>query len=161
MQTIEKNRTVNVGADKVLAVLTDPVLEVERNKRVNEAVDCEYKEEEENDEQLIYELHCTEYARGIKGINKSKTEVNIYKYTWNLKEKFAKWEYHLSSWKNKVKVNGTVNLKDNGDSTDIINKINISIGIPLVGKKIEKMIKKEISDSWHLYDEYIDDKLGK
>jgi hypothetical protein len=143
----------NVPPDKLLQVLIDEEYQIARQKSQG-ALEVNVKEISRTDERFVFEVHAKEYARGLTGVDKSKTEINITTYDWDLKAKRGSWK-HTTSQGERVKVWGTVQVQPDGENSKIQNDFNIEIKIPLVGGKLEKMVMKEVAKGWANYENVI------
>ena len=145
--------------EKLLEVLVDEEYQIARQKSQG-ALEVQVKEISRNDDRLVFEVHAKEYARGLTGVDKSKTEINVTTYDWDLKAKRGSWK-HTTSQGERVRVWGTVQVQPDGDNSKLINDFNIEIKIPLVGGKIEKMVMKEVAKGWGNYENVIREFLKK
>jgi hypothetical protein len=145
--------------EKLLEVLIDEEYQIARQKSQG-ALEVQVKEISRNDDRFVFEVHAKEYARGLTGVDKSKTEINVTTYDWDLKAKRGSWK-HTTSQGDRVKVWGTVQVQPDGDNSKLLNDFNIEIKIPLVGGKIEKMVMKEVAKSWTNYQNVIREHLKK
>ena len=143
----------DVPPEKLLEVMIDEEYQIARQKSQG-ALEVNIKEISRTDDRLVFEVHAKEYARGITGVDKSKTEINVTTYDWDLKAKRGSWK-HTTSQGERVKVWGTVQIQPDGDKSRLVNDFNIEIKIPLVGGKIEKMVMKEVAKSWADYEKII------
>jgi hypothetical protein len=155
----EKTFRFEVSPDKLLEVLIDEEYQVARQKSQG-ALEVNVKEISRTDERFVFEVHAKEYARGITGVDKSKTEINVSTYDWDLKAKRGTWK-HSTSQGERVKVWGSVQVQADGENSKLVNDFNLEIKIPLVGGKIEKMVMKEVAKSWDNYQNVIREFLKK
>lgn len=143
----------DVPPEKLLEVMIAEEYQVARQKSQG-ALEVQVKETSRSDDRLVFEVHAKEYARGITGVDKSKTEINVTTYDWDLKARRGSWK-HTTSQGERVKVWGTVQIQPDGDKSRLVNDFNIEIRIPLVGGKIEKMVMKEVAKGWANYENVI------
>ena len=155
MQSIKNERSVECTPDRLLAVLTSPEFEIQKQKDVSGALDASVRETKRSDSELVYEIHSTEYAKGIKGVDKTKTESIVITTLWNLKERHAEWTW-VGPHGKKVVVSGNIHIKSQGEKSLLVTTLDVEVKIPLVGGQIEKMVAKEIDKSWHKFDALID-----
>ncbi|PKN46241.1 MAG: hypothetical protein CVU59_06620 [Deltaproteobacteria bacterium HGW-Deltaproteobacteria-17] len=160
MQSLKKERIVTCSPDRLLAVLTNPEFEVAKQKDVSGALDANVKETKRTDAELGYEIHSTEYAKGMTGVDKSKTESILIKTRWNLKERHAEWTWEGPQGK-KVIVSGSMHIKPQGDHSSLVSTLDVEVKIPLVGGQVEKMVIKEIDKSWPKFDALVDTFINK
>ena len=155
----QKTFHFEVSPDKLLEVLIDQEYQVARQKSQG-ALEVNVKEVSRTDDRFAFEVHAKEYARGITGVNKSKTEINVTTYDWDLKAKRGTWK-HSTSQGDRVKVWGSVQIQPDGENSRLVNDFNVEIKIPLVGGKIEKMVMKEVGKSWGAYENVIREFIKK
>ena len=104
--------------------------------------------------------NVTEYAKGVAGVDKSKTEQTRTDFRWNLKDRVCEWT-HESAQGKRVKVWGRVEARPSGSGTELIEEFNLDIKIPLLGGKIEKMVIKEAKKYWPKYEALVREYLAK
>jgi len=139
--------------EKLLEVLIGEEYQIARQKSQG-ALEVQVKETSRSDDRLVFEVHAKEYARGLTGVDKSKTEMNLTTYDWDLKAMRGTWK-HTTPQGERVKVWGSVQIQPDGDRSRLVNDFNIEIKIPLVGGKIEKMVMKEVAKGWADYEKVI------
>jgi hypothetical protein len=149
----------DVPPEKLLEVLIDEEYQIARQKSQG-ALEVQVKETSRTDERFVFEVHAKEYARGLTGVDKSKTEINLTTYDWDLKARRGSWK-HTTSQGDRVKVWGSVQIQPDGDKSKLVNDFNIEVKIPLLGGKIEKMVMKEVAKGWADYEKVILDSLKK
>jgi hypothetical protein len=160
MQSLKKERIFNCSPDHLLAVLTNPEFEAQKQKDVSGALDASVKETKRTDSELAYEIHSTEYAKGMTGLDKSKTEAILIKTLWNLKEHHAEWTWEGPHGK-KVLVSGSMHIKSQGDRCQLVSTLDVEVKFPLVGGQVEKMVAKEIDKTWPKFDALVDLYISK
>lgn len=161
MQSLKKERAVPCTPDRLLAVLTNPEFEVEKQKNISKALDASVKELKRNDAELVYEIHSTEYAKGMTGLDKSKTEAVVIKTRWNLKERHAEWTWEGSQYGKKVSVSGTISIRPQGEHCQLVSTMDVEIKIPLMGGVAEKKTLQSIEATWHKFDALVDTYINK
>ena len=149
MATSKFSFTVKASPEVVLKVLTDPEYNAE-NFKVQGNPDAKCKVTTKTDTRLELDAEVTEYAKGITGVDKSKTEITHTRYVWDLKAMKATWTYQ-SSHGTTIKVSGTDQIEPAGGETRVTSVFNIDVKIPLVGGKIEKTVVKEVESYWPKY----------
>ncbi len=120
----------------------------------------EIKEVELTETVRRFEVHATEYAKGITGIDKSKTEQSVGYYTCKLKERTVEWNYVGAQGK-RAKVWGDMAVVETGKGARVTQNFNVNIKIPLLGGKIEKMVSKKTAEFWPKYEKLVDEWVAK
>ena len=124
---------------------------VKESETSRDALTCDVITKEEDDGRHVFEIHTTTYARGATGIDRSKTENNKTVVTWDKNAKSARWDWTGAHGK-MARVSGTHNLTDKGGgTTELRMTMDVEIGIPVVGKMIEKKVKAGFEEQWPLY----------
>jgi hypothetical protein len=139
-----------VSAEKLLDILLDPDFQVAREKAQG-SLEVTVKELSRNDSEMVYEVHTVDHAKGLTGIDKSKTETAVSVYTWDLVKQRCRWTWD-GPHSNRVKVWGHLILHPAGNETDLEGDFNVDVSVPLVGGKIEKEVIKETEKGWDRYE---------
>ncbi len=160
MQSIRKERPVTCSPEKLLSILTSADFEVHKQKEVNRALDASFKELKRTEDELSYEIHSTEYAKTMTGVDKTKTESILIKTLWNLKEHHAEWSWHGPHGK-KVVVGGNMHIRAQGNGCLLVSTIDVEVHIPLIGGQVEKSVIKAIDKNWHRFDALVDTYINK
>ena len=146
-----KTMQFKVTPEKLLEVLLDRDYQIAREK-ANGALEASVNELSRDADRFVYEVHTKEYAKGITGLDKSKTEQAMTTYEWDLTNKQASWRY---KGPHPAKVWGSLHIEPSGDQSKLTAKFNVEIKIPLMGKKIEKMVVKEVKKGWDRFEKVI------
>ena len=140
---------------KVMNVMRDSNL-IEEDEKGREALSVEVKDLKKTKAEHIYEVHTVNYARGVTGIDRSKTENNKTTMTWDLKKNTATWVFSGGgAHADKAKVSGGTILSKQGEGTEVELFVDIDISVPLVGKKIAAMVAKGFKTEWPKYIERV------
>jgi len=139
--------------DLVLGVLIDPEFQVAREK-VHGNPGAFVREISRTETRLVYEVHTTEYCKGVRGIDKSRTEVTVTTYDWDLPGRRCTWDYR-GAHAGRVRVWGHIEVLDSGGGTEVPSDFNVDVGIPLVGGKVEKVVISEAAKGWHRWERVI------
>lgn len=158
-QRIAKTIRFETSSDNLLKILTDLTFQVDREKAQG-AVDASVKVLSQVGDKLEYEVHTTEYAKGLTGIDKTKTEKGLCTYKWNLADMTASWLY-VGPFGEKVKVWGNMKIIPQGQASELVSDFNVDIKIPLVGGKIEKVVAGEADKSWDNHDNLVRDYIAR
>jgi hypothetical protein len=123
---------------------------VEESEKARDALSVSVDTKEEDDKRHVFEIRTKTYARGVGGIDKSKTEDNKTVVTWNKVDHSARWDWSGAQGKI-ARVSGTHNLTDKGGATELRMTMDVEISIPVVGKMIEKKVKAGFEEQWPVY----------
>ncbi len=152
-QRYAKTTRYPANVEKLLEILMDPDFQVAREK-VQGSLEVTVKDRSRSDDQYIYEVHTVDYAKGITGIDKSKTETALAVYTWDLANRRCRWTWD-GPHSNRVKVWGHLILHVAGDETDLEGDFHVDVSVPLVGGKIEREVIKETIKGWDRYESVV------
>jgi len=148
---VEKTFFVDAPIEKVLETIRDPGL-IEESEKSRDALSAEVKEVKKDASEHIYEIHTESYARGLTGLDKSKTERNVVTSRWDLKSRTENWQWKGSGQHaDKASISGTTQLMEKGNGTNVCLSTDIEISVPLLGKKISKMVAQGFQDEWPKY----------
>lgn len=140
--------------DLVRKVISLPEFQAE-NFKAQGNPDAKVFEKSRTDTKLVIVAEVTEYAKGVTGIDKTKTEQTTTIYDWDLEAMKATWTYQ--SPHAQVKVWGAIRIAASGAGTALTEEFNVEVKIPLLGGKIEKMILKEADSYWPKYEKLVAD----
>lgn len=158
----QSSHTMNFpfSPELVMKVISNPEFQEENFKAQGHPA-AKVVERSRTDTKLVLHAEITEYAKGVTGIDKSKTEQTSTTYDWDLVGKKATWTYQ--SPHSQVRVWGAIKIVPNGGGTALTEDFNVEVKIPLLGGKIEKMILKEVDAFWTRYEKLVTEyckKLG-
>lgn len=149
-QRMEKTTYWNVSPEKLQEVLTSEAFAHDREKAQG-TLQTTYKVTSSTTDRLVYEVHTVAYGKGVTGIDKSKRENALTVYTWNLKAMTCVWEWTGPHGK-RAKVWGNIKITLSGDGANLTSDFNVDIRVPLIGRKIEKMVMAEVQPGWDRHD---------
>ena len=152
---------IGVNPDKALEVLVDPEFQVARETAQDTCVGAKYREISKSGDKLVFEVTNTEYAKGVKGVDKKKTEEVTYTYTWDLAKRSCSWDYRSKHSNKGVKVWGSLRVEEKGSDSLLHDEFTVEVKIPLVGGKIEKTILKEVEAGWPKYEKVLNEWMAK
>ncbi len=145
---------------RLLEILVDEQFQV-RRERAQGAVSASVSNYKKTDTQVTYDVHTVEYAKGITGVDKTKTENAVAHYTWDLSTMSCKWTYvPQNSFADRVKVWGTLKINPSGVDSQLVSDFNIEVKIPLIGGKAESMVLAEVEPGWARHDEVVNEMLN-
>jgi hypothetical protein len=141
--------------DVVLATLTDPAF-LEANFRQQDNPDAHVVERSRTADELIIDCEVTEYAKGMSGVDRSKTQKTQTVYRWNLAARKGEWTYTNPSTQGRMAtVWGSSVVAPDGSGTALTEEFSVKIKVPLMGGKIEKIIIKEVQKYWPAFDKLL------
>ena len=142
----ENTMRVDLDPDGLMEILNSEEYHDAR-ERSKGALSVRYEEIESTETRHVFEVHSEVHAKGIAGIDRSKTEKQHQHYVWDLKARKCRWTFH-SSHGERVKVWGNIWIEPAGDGSRMISDFNIDVRIPLVGGQVEKKVMKEVVKGW-------------
>ena len=133
--------------EKVMSVFLDAKFLKER-EIAQGAVDASVEELERTQNQVVIKLHATEYGRTMTGgLDKTKREQSSTTYHWDTQKMKGDWTYQ-GTHGDKIKISGVFTITPTAQGGSMVTSdFQVEVGIPLIGKRIEKMIIKEIEKS--------------
>ncbi|MEL7371887.1 MAG: DUF2505 family protein [Myxococcota bacterium] len=133
----------------VCAAMRNPAL-IDESERSRDAKDVRITTLSESENTHEYEIFVVSPARGVTGIDHSKTEENRTRVKWDLKTFRGTWSW-TGAHGPKVKINGTYALVPEGARTRLDMTASISVGIPLVGRVVEGKVRAGFEENWPPY----------
>lgn len=144
-KTWKKATVFDATPETLLAVMTNEDFQIKSSTADPAVAEARVEVVRQTDDELILEVHNTEYSRGMTGIDKSKTEHSTTRYEWDLSRRRGSWTYTSDgSWSGKVDIRGVETIEPAGDKARLISEATFSVNIRLIGGKIEGFIIKEI-----------------
>lgn len=150
---LDRTFRIDASPQAVMDVMRDPAF-IEESEKSRDALEVRVVDKKQDDATHEYEIHTKTYARTVKGIDKNKVDDNRTDVTWNLGARSGRWTFHGPHGP-KVRVTGAYALKEAGGGTDLRLTCDIEIGIPVVGRMIEKKVKEGFESNWPPYVERI------
>lgn len=148
---LEQTFTIDAPLEKVMKAMRDPAL-IEEDAKSRTCVSMKIVETKNTADAHHFEMHTVDYAVGLTGIDKKKTENNTNYVEWDLKKGVSTWKWKGGSeMANKAKITGGTNLSAQGKGTSIYMYVDIDVPIPIVGKKVSEMIGKNFKSEWPKY----------
>lgn len=145
--------------DKLLEVLLDPDFQVAREK-VQGSVDATVRDIRRSESEYVYEVRTTDYAKTFTGVDKRKTETANCTYEWDLSRLRGVWTW-IGPHGKKAKTWGNLRISPSAGGATLDVDFNIDVKVPLIGKKIEKIVLKEVEPGWARYENIIREWLAK
>lgn len=154
-----RSMTFAYPPDAVMAVITSgPFHEANLKAQGNPKVTIH--EQSRTADRLLFEAEVEEYVKGVKGINKSKTETTYSSFTWDLKARTAEWIWRNPNQK-RAKVWGDIRIVPDGDGARLTENFRVEIKIPIVGRGVEAIVIRETEAFWPKYERLINEFLAK
>ena len=133
----------------VCSAMRDPEL-IEESERSRDAKEVQISSLTSNDEVHEYEIFVVSPARGVAGIDHSKTEENRTRVRWDLRNNRGTWTWSGAHGP-RVKINGTYAVTPDGSGSRLVLTAQISVGIPVVGKVVERKVRAGFQENWPPY----------
>lgn len=159
--TVQSEKTFFIDAppEKVVEVMRSPEL-IEESERSREAQEVRITEKRKDDDLHEYEIFTKTFARTVKGIDRSKTEDNTTEVSWDLKALKGRWTWRGAHGP-RVKVNGGYTVTASGNRSQLVMDAEITVGIPVVGKVVEKKVRDAFESNWPAYVELVKKHVAK
>ena len=154
-QTAKNTFSLPYPPDVVFAALTDPAF-LEANFRKQDNPDVKVTERSRTDDELLIDCDVTEYAKGMGGVDRSKTQKTHTLYVWKVGTRAGEWTYTNPSTHGKLaKVWGSSRVRADGAGTALDEEFSVNVKIPLVGGKVEKIIIGEVKKYWPTFEKLL------
>ncbi len=141
--------------DVVLATVSDTAF-LEANFLQQDNPEAKVTERSRTEDKLILDCHVTEYAKGMSGVDRTKTQKTTTVYDWDLRGRKGKWTYDNPSTQGKMaKVWGKSVITAEGDGSALYEEFSVNIKVPLMGGKIEKIILGKVKEYWPAYEKLV------
>jgi len=101
-------------------------------------------------DRVVYAVHNTRHAQGLRGTNTNKREHTITTFDWNLQKRTTTWTYQGPHGR-KVDVHGGIAIIDHGDHCVIDETMTITVAFPIIGGKIETLVIGEMKKGFGVY----------
>ncbi len=141
------NTQISIGAsaEKVAEILCSETFLAEADLKREEVVKADYKLLEESDDEIVFELVEVHYKHTKTGaLDKSGTNEHTAKYRYNRKSQILSFTFGNEG---KILVDGKYALTKRGDGTNVAYELNLDVRIPIIGKMIAGLMKKEMGKS--------------
>lgn len=129
----------DVPLDIALEVLSSAEFDIAQQIAQEGTKSAEVTTISRDDDTFVYEMHAVEYVKGLRGLDRSKTERTVTRVTWDLKARKSDWTYR-GPHGDRVKVWGATHIKPLGDGSEVTSEFHIDVKIPLVGGQLEKLV---------------------
>ena len=149
----------DASPDALLGVLIDPDFQVAREK-VQGSVGAVVTDVRRSDTEYVYQVKTTDYAKTLTGIDRSKTETALCTYEWDLSRMRCVWNWEGPHGK-KARTWGNLRISPAGGGATLELDFNIDVKVPLVGRKIEQLVLREVEPGWVRYEAVIREWLAR
>lgn len=153
MKRDENVMRVDVEPDVLVEILNSEEYHVAR-ERSKGALEVRFESRDRSEDRHIFEVHTVVHAKGLTGVDRSKTENQKLRYVWDLMARKGSWTF-TSAHGERVKVWGNVQVEQDGQGSRLVNDFNIDVRIPLVGGQIEKKVMSEVEKGWVGYEKAV------
>ncbi len=151
--------------DEVLATLSDPGVLVDQAK-LQGATQARVEEVQRDARRLVQVVHVQEYAHGLTGTDRSRTEPATTTYEWDLADRACRWRY-LGVRGERVGLRGSITIRpapgepaEAARASEVTYAFDIDVRVPLLGGLIEKLIAAEVEKGSQAYAQYLKKRLG-
>lgn len=127
--------------DELVAVLTDPEFLVAQQLLDVGTVRARVEERSRDDGSLVLGLHATEYARGLLGIDRSRTEYSVTTYRWDLRSRRCRWDYRRARG-DRFEAGGIDRVEPADEGARLTTEFRIDVQVPLLGKQVERLVMR-------------------
>jgi hypothetical protein len=149
----EWSQTYPCSPDTLLGVVTNPEFHIARSSLLENPA-ARVEERLRTAARLELAVHCVEYAKGVTGVDRSKTETSVTVYRFDLDARRGEYTYEGSQGK-RVRVWGDLAVTPEGSGARLTQQFHVEIKIPLVGGTIEGMVLKETAKFWPRYERLV------
>lgn len=151
---LEKTFQIKAEPARVSAAMRDPQL-IEESEKSRDAVSVRVEDRLRTEERHEYVIYTTTPARTVTGIDHSKTENNKTEVSWELPRGTGRWTWEGPQGP-RAKVTGGYRVEPSGPHARLTLTVEIDIGIPVVGRVVEKKVRDVFEKQWPLYVERIE-----
>ncbi len=152
-KTTERTFELDLPPEAIMNAMRDPVM-IDGSERSRDALEVEVTDEEKTDERHVYVVRTVTHARTVKGIDKSKTEENRTRVSWDVPRHRAEWTWS-GAHGSKVDVHGTYRLEPRARGCALTLFASIDVKIPVVGRVVEGKIREGFETAWPAYVERV------
>lgn len=145
--------------ETLFRVVSDPEFHIARSNLL-ENPSARVEEVLRTPERLELKVHCTEFAKGVTGIDRSKTEQSVTTYVYDLPARRVQWTYEGPQGK-RARVWGEMTVTEAGAGARLSQQFNVEIKIPLLGGKIEGLVINGTEKFWPKYEALVTDFVMK
>lgn len=157
--TTQWTQTFDCSPETMLDIVTSADFHEARSALL-EHPSSQVRNGQRSDDRVTFEVHCVEYVKGLRGVDKSKTEQTVTRYDFDVKSLRGEWEYHGPHGK-RTRIWGDMSVSVEGERARLTQRFNVDIKIPLLGAQIEKLVMKSVDRFWPRYEKLVSDFVKK
>ena len=134
--------------ERVSAVLCSAAFNVATDEAREDVRSSSYHLVEESNGDLVFEMRSEEYKRTMTGgIDRSGTSTSVVRNEWNANARTLSWVFRGKGMAAKVQISGVYRVQQEGHGTHLVHDVDVEVSIPLVGRKIAKIVAKEFDQT--------------
>jgi hypothetical protein len=140
--TINTRAAVKFDPKKTAELLCSEDFLAETYKKREEVVDAVYTLKESDGGRLVFEIEETHYKRSKTGsLDKSDTTTHTAEYRFDPDKSTLSYDFGAAA---KFRIKGAYGISASGSGSTLSMDGSVDVPIPIVGRLIVKLIKKEI-----------------
>jgi hypothetical protein len=144
---INVSANVSANPDTVANLLCSENFLTDVYKQREEVVDASFTLKDKKGESIVFRIEETHYKRSKTGsLDKSGTMQHSAEYCYDPKKQILNFDYGTEA---KFRITGSYALAPNGAGSKVTFDGNVNVPIPVVGRMIAGMIKKEMGKGFN------------
>jgi len=148
---------LNCSPDAVRDAMRSPAL-IEASEKSRGALDVKVEDLFLDENRHEYVISVTNYARGIKGENRSKQERSKTTVKWDLKSNTRRWTW---SGEHPIELTGEDIVTGSSVGATLNMSAQINVKIPVVGRVVAKKLKHGFEENWPKYSKLVEEFASK
>ena len=156
--------TLPFPREKVLELITDPVVKKAETIEVGGALEAEAVKESMGSDRVRMVVRSKVYSRGMDGKkDMTKTENATFTETWDLKRFESEWSYRMeATFGDKVKVEGRKRLTAKGaGACTYTDDISVDVDVPIIGGMIAGKVLSSLERGQSRFMDWMKKKLNE
>jgi len=121
---------------------------IEASEKSRGALEVTVTELYQDEHRHEYQIDVVNYARSVKGEDRSKTEKGTTTVKWDLKTHTRHWTW---SGNHPVNLRGEDTITGDDAHSVLMLKADIEVKIPIVGRVVAKLLKSGFEQNWPKY----------
>jgi hypothetical protein len=131
---------------------------IEASEKSRGALEVSIRELHSDEHRHEYVISVTNYARGIKGEDRSKRENSTTTVKWDLATNTRRWTW---TGEHPVEVNGEDVIVSSKSGATLKLNAQIDVKVPVIGRLIAKKVKEGFEENWPNYVKLVDEFAAK